>query len=55
MDLSRYEYRSYPLAWAIIEDPITGEVREATREELVELGLTRPRAESFQMFEGFAE
>lgn len=52
MDLSRYEYRSYPTAWAIIEDPETGEIREATREELIELGLTRPRLE---MMEGFAE
>lgn len=45
MQQNRYEYKTYPTAWAIVEDPVTGVPRVATQEELLELGLTGPKFE----------
>lgn len=45
MGLEKYEFKTYSTAWAIIEDPVTGVPRYATREELIELGLAGPKFE----------
>jgi hypothetical protein len=57
MDTTRYIRKTYPMAWAIVEDETTGELREATPEELVELGLTGPKFEARMeaMIEGYEE
>lgn len=45
-EAAKYKLCSYPLAWALVEDPTTGVPRVASRDELLSLGLTGPGFEA---------